>query len=223
MGSSGEHRPLRHTSARPSFSGTRAGAAAPGDDIEEGKGAFKKPPPMVVGAAARLIFAVAPDEARVRSHFGNREIGETTDIFISPVMQVDLVPDANFEFTSRSTARIPLGPDRRATWHWDVIPKKRGKFILTAKVQVFRDGEPVDEYDAYVDVKVRVGRNETVKAEIGFWKMVGEEFTGLFDTWQKTLLALAALIGAGFAVIKVIKSRGAAATGRPPRARRRSG
>lgn len=166
---------------------------------------------MVVGSAARLVFAVAPDAARIRSALGNREVGETTDIFISPVMQVELVPDANFDFIARSKARIPLGLDRRATWLWDIIPKKRGKFVLTAKVQVFRDDVPVDDYDSSVDVSVRVGRGDAVKEEFGFLKMLGEEFGGLFGTWQKTLVALAALIAAGFAVWKVIKSRGAAA------------
>ena len=184
-------------------------ADEPDEWIKPGKGAFRQPPPMLVGAASRLTFAVGANEAAVGAALGNRPATEASDISISPVMQVDLVPDGNFDFLARSDARQEIGADQRATWHWDVTPKRRGNFTLTAKVQVFRNGRAVDAYDSYVDVRVRVGRKEAVKEEIGFLKMIGDELKGLFSTWEGTFTALGLMLIAAFGVWKVMKTRGA--------------
>ena len=124
-------------------------------------------------------------------------------------MRVTLLPDPNFSVDPQTPAEQRIGLDKRASWHWNVSPKtKAGLFTLVARVQILDDGEVVDDYTRRVDVKVTVGGRQRVAEDIGFLKTIGEALGGLFSSWQVTLAAFAGLIGAAFAVWKVIKSRG---------------
>lgn len=165
---------------------------------------------MEVGSWYRLEFLVAPDARGIAIEAEGRETTVAGDIFISPVMRVSLLPDENFSVAAQTPTEQKIGLDGRASWHWNVSPKtKSGAFTLVAHVQVLNEGEVVDDYTRRVDLRVTVGRRQGIKEEIGFLKMVGEELGALFNSWQKALVALAALIAAGFTVWKVIRNRGA--------------
>ncbi len=125
-----------------------------------------------------------------------------------------------------------IGLDRTANWKWKVKPIKGGPHKLHAQVEILvrgpdgqlvngPDGTPktLDSYDRYVAIKVEVGTGRGFMNALRNAADAGDLLGTLFRSWEKTLLALAALITAlGAVLMAVRKLRG---TKRPGRRRKK--
>lgn len=187
--------------------------ALPGDIIQPGRGAFVDTGAMEVGRWYTAEFIVAPTEAALAEEGGDLPLVRSQPVFTSPYMRVRLVPDRNFEFEPRTPELQPTGLDRSASWQWNVKPLNKGDHWLTAKVEVLArkpDGTltSIDDYTRRVSVKVEVGTWESFLTALRNASSLGEVFEALFRSWERALLALAALLTAGFVVLRVVRSRG---------------
>ena len=211
------HRPTlsRPTPARLARPATRASAtplssqlepAPPGegpadDGVEQGVAAFVKPPPMTVDHWYVVEFAASPSEAKLHEETEGQQLTAPTHVFVAPMMRVTLLDNPAFEIKPKGSAEQATGLDKTATWLWDVRPKSSDASALEARVEVLRkkaDGsfETIESYTRKVDVTVQVGKMKRTLAAIDDASTLGSKLTGLFGTWQKTIAALVALIGA---------------------------
>lgn len=197
-----------------------ANASDPSDDaVAQGTGAFIEPDDMEIGDWGRIEFIVgagetaAAQESAVSQEAGGKELASKQQVYVSPSMRVTLQEDPSFEIRAVGESLKKLGLDQAATWQWNVKPLTDGERELTAKVEVHRinpDGsaETLDEYTRRVEVRVRVGTWQGFMNALTNASSLGDALGTLFRSWEKTLLALAALLVAAFTVAKVIKSRG---------------
>ena len=102
-------------------------------------------------------------------------------------------------------AVLPTGADRSATWQWNIVPKRDGKHTLSALVEVLRrnpDGSytTTESKNRHVSLEVEVGTWQGFLTALNNAASLGDVLATLFNSWGKTLGALAALIAAIFGV-----------------------
>lgn len=216
-------------SVRPPAASLNGGTAtspvsgSPNDDAEKGFGAFRPLDDMEVDNWYTVEFFVAPSKTGLAEEAEGRELTAPSPIWVGRWMRVTLLKDPSFEIRAKTDAEKPTGRDRQASWQWDVRPLTGGERTLYAKVEVLKrnaDG-------SFETIETRT-RQVAVKVEVGTWRgflialknaaSLGEALSTLFAAWEKTLLALAALITAlGGLLVAVRKLRGK----KPARRRRR--
>ncbi len=199
-----------------------------------GLGAFVKPPVWKVGNSYSLEFVVGQNEAGLQSVSEGRERTTARSIWMAPTMRVTLDPNPNFEIAPQNPGQEiqDLSPERTAAWFWNVKPLKPGKFTLVARVEALQrgaDGELLKGPDGKlrsrmyppktVDVQVRVSGKAKVEGAIEDASWFAKALGGMFESWQKMLGTLAALIAAAgtvWAAIRKLQSKPV----RPSRRRR---
>jgi len=206
----------------------------PGDESEEGLGAFRQLPDMEVDNWYTVEFFVAPegegalkDEGLARES-GNADLTDPAFVYVAPAMRVTLKDDPTFEIRPKSDAVVITGPDKSATWLWNVKPLTGGERSLYATVEVLQrnpDGSLKKNADGSYVASMPKTRSASVEVKIGTWRgfmialqnaaSLGDVLTTLFAAWQKTLLTLAALILAGWGVVRAIKGRAPSETQEP--------
>lgn len=173
--------------------------------VEEGVGAFVKPPPMQADRWYVIEFVAGPTEQKIRAETEGQDLTAPTRIYVGKWMRVTLLDDPAFEIKRKSPTtgkgEQQTGLDKTATWLWDVRPNVGGPHSLKAEVEVLSknaDGsfERIDGYTRKVDVTVKVGALKETLGAIDQASTIGEKLTKLFGTWQKTIAALVALLGA---------------------------
>ena len=185
----------------------------PGDmpaQAQQGRGAFVDPGDMSVEAWHRLEFAVGPNEAALAEEVEEQELTRSRQIFVAPLMRVTLQPHPNFEIRPESPDVQETGADRTASWQWSVKPLAGGAQSLVARVEVLerqQDGtlRAADTYTRRVEVRVRVGTWRGFLNALREASNFGDVLATLFRSWEKTLLALTALIAAGVALWAAIR------------------
>ena len=127
---------------------------------------------------------------------------ESQSIVIARGMRVTLLNNPAFKTKARSASEQDLGEDMTGTWLWDVTPLIGGKHELQAQVEIMQInpdgsfGRALDTSKRWVEVTVTVdGVTKAIKV-IDTASNFGEKLTALFGTWQKTIGALVALLGA---------------------------
>ena len=177
---------------------------------EQGRGAFVAPGDMELENWHRVEFVVGRDDAALAEESEDQELTASRAIYVAPLMRVRLLPDPNFEIKAQSPATQPTGADRAASWQWSVRPLRGGTHSLVALVEVLEkhpDGSEttVETYKRRIAVKVRVGTWKgflnALKGAAGLGDLLGT----LFRSWEKTLLALTALIAAAAALWATIR------------------
>lgn len=191
-----------------------ANAVAPADEApaadhaEKGFGSFKELDDMEVDNWYTVEFFVAPDKEALKeeAEVPAEELTAPTSIYVAPLMRVTLLNDPGFEIRAKTDAVQTTGRDRRASWQWDVKPLTDGERTLYAKVEVLKRNP-----DGSLEATETRTRHVAVKIEVGTWAgflialknaaSLGDVLTTLFASWEKTLGALALLIGAFGGVI----------------------
>jgi len=184
------------------FTDPQPGAPAEGpdeSDVQEGVAAFVKPPPMEVDRWYVVEFVAGPSEQKIREETEGQQLTAPTRVFVAKMMRVTLLDNPAFEIKAKGSTEQATGFDKTATWLWDVRPKTADAKALQAKVEVLRklpDGgfETIESYTRKVDVTVRVGAFNNTLGAIDNASTIGNKLTGLFNSWQKTVAALVALI-----------------------------
>ena len=199
-------RTATRSSAIPSSSQSQSQPAPPpegpaDDGVEQGKAAFNVPPPMEVGHTYQIEFVAGPTDELIRAETEGRALTQARDVLVGRKMRVVLLPSSSFTIKPLSDAEQLTGLDKTATWQWEVTPKDADATELKARINVFRqlpDGSfaEVDGYNRTVPVKIQVGKMKRTLAAIDDASTLGSKLTGLFGTWQKTIAALVALLGA---------------------------
>lgn len=179
--------------------------------IEPGLAAFRKPQPMQVGAYYPILFVAGPNEQSLSEETEGAALTHRRKIFVGPYMQVTLLPDPNFRVKPRTQALQATGADLTTTWEWNVEPLTDGDHVLTAQVDVMRPSprggySTYDSYTRDVAIHITVGSWTAFVEAMRNATSVGDLFGTLFRSWQKTLLAFAAVIVAGFGVPAAIRS-----------------
>lgn len=174
-------------------------------DYLKGRGAFSKLPELVVGRSYPLMFVVGPTEDALADEAGGVGLATSHMVYVAPVMRVTLLPNTNFDTKAVTSADQRTGPDKSATWQWNILPKRDGEHTLSALVEV-RQQNPDGSYTT-IESK---NRHVSLEVEVGTWQgfmtalqnaaSLGDVLTTLFNSWGKTLGALAALIAAIFGV-----------------------
>jgi len=201
---------------------------APTADAEKGRGAFVKPGDMELDNWHRLEFVLGRNDAALVEESEDQELTASRAIYVAPLMRVTLLPDPNFEIKAQSPATQPTGADRAASWQWSVRPLRGGSHALVALVEILErqpDGSltTVDNYKRRVPVKVRVGTWKGFLNALRNAAGLGDALGTLFRSWEKTLLALTALIAAAAALWAAIrKLKGGSEPRRARRAARRN-
>jgi hypothetical protein len=185
--------------------------------VEKGVGAFVQPPPMEVGSWAKVEFLVAPKEKGPGDLSGGTLEGEAQGkplaapgtVFIAAQMRVTLSSDPNVRITAQSKDVQPTGLDKSATWQWNVMPLTSGEHELSAQVDPLDSkGNARDSYTRYVTVHATATIGQRAKQSAESATTAGDIVAKLMRSWEGALLALAALIGALFLVIRTVKNRG---------------
>lgn len=181
--------------------------------VEPGRGAFLRPEDMEIGHWYTIEFLVGPDENAVAQEAEGMPITEARPVFVSSSMRVTLLDDGNFEIRPKRDALQQTGADKTASWQWNVRPLTDGDHSLHARIEILKrkpDGsyETLDDYTRRVSVRVRVGTWEGFLNALRNAATLGDVLGTLFRSWEKTLLALGALLIAGFGVRRIIQARG---------------
>jgi hypothetical protein len=181
--------------------------------VRKGLGAFVDPGDMEIDNWVTVEFVVGPDTAAITEETEGQPLTTPHPVFLSETMRVTLLPDPNFEIRPQSAAVQDTGPDMTATWQWKVKPSHGGNATLYAKVEV-----GTRQPDGSLAVARTYTRRVAVHVKVGTWKgflnalrnasTLGEVLNTLFSAWEKTLLALAALIAAASGVWMAIKKWG---------------
>jgi len=133
-------------------------------------------------------------------------------IYVAPVMRVTLLPNPDFDVQAKTSAIQVIGNDLASTWLWSVRPHKGGNEMLDALVEVGRmNGNQfvaADSYTRHVPVRVKVGTWKGFLNALQNASTLGDAFATLFKSWDKTLIALTALIGAIGGLIVAIRKFG---------------
>src|SRR5205085_9323013 len=142
----------------------------------------------------------------------DQELKGEKPIYVAPVMRVTLLPNPDFEVREKTQAIQATGNDLAATWLWSVKPLKGGDETLAANVEVGRmNGKEfvaADSYTRHVPIRVRVGTWKGFLNALAQASSLGDVLTTLFKSWEKTLIALAALIVAVGGVVFAIRKFG---------------
>lgn len=154
---------------------------------------------MEVDHWTEVEFAASPSEDKLHEETEGQKLTASTRVFVAPMMRVTLLDNPAFEIKPKGNPEQATGLDKTATWLWDVRPKNADAKSLEARVEVLRklaDGsfETIESYTRKVDVTVRVGGLKHALAAIDDASTVGDKLTGLFNSWQKAVAALVALI-----------------------------
>lgn len=206
-------RPANHALAAVSTSTAFSGVAAEGAELGvaegppeesgllDGVAAFVQPPPMEIGKWYVIEFVAGPDKRRITEEAEDRTLTRERRIYVGNLMRVRLLKDKAFEITPKSDEEQETGADKTATWSWNVKPLASGKQTLQAEVDVIgrkADGTigKIDGVTRRVDIEVKVNRMDEALGAIDHASNIGDKLTGLFSSWQKTIAALVALLGA---------------------------
>ena len=181
-------------------SAVTAEAAALG--VEAGVAAFVRPPPMEVGKFTVIKFVAGPSEQAIGAETEGAALTASTAVYVAKAMRVTLIPNSSFEIKASTEAKQTTGLDKTATWLWDVKPLDDRTRTLEAEIEIYAlndddsFGRRLERYTRQVEVEVRVGKMTRAIGAIDDASTIGEKLTGLFGTWQKTIAALVALLGA---------------------------
>lgn len=157
---------------------------------------------MEVGKFTVIKFVAGPSEEDIRTQTEGAALTASTAVYVAKAMRVTLLPSPSFEIKARTKAEQISGLDKTATWSWDVKPLNDDARKLEAEIKIFAlnddgsFGAELDNYSREVEVEVRVGKMTRAIGAIDDASTIGEKLTGLFGTWQKTIAALVALLGA---------------------------
>jgi len=169
--------------------------------LQDGVAAFVQPPPMEIGKWYVVEFVAGPDKQKIVEEAEDRTLTRERRVYVGNVMRVRLLKDKAFEITPKSDEQQETGADKTATWSWNVKPLASGKQALQAEVDVIgrkADGTmgKIDGVTRRVEIEVKVNRMDEALGAIDQASTVGDKLTGLFSSWQKTIAALVALLGA---------------------------
>lgn len=177
-----------------------AEAAAQG--VEAGVGSFAKPDPMEVGKWTKIKFSVGQTEQDVRDQAPDAPLAGATAVYVAKAMRVTLVPNASFVIKATSDRDQITGMFKTASWTWEVKPLNDHSKVIEADIKIFElnddrsFGRFIHGYPKTVPVEVHVDEVTRTLGWIDTASIVGTKLTGLFGTWQKTIGALVALLGA---------------------------
>ena len=179
-------------------------------ELLKGRGAFTHPEDMFVGRSYPLEFVVGPTEAAIVEEAGGLKLAPSQMVYVAPVMRVTLLPDPNFKSSPATPAIQNTGADRSATWQWNVVPLRDGTQILHARVEVLRrmpGGKyaTVESKARHVEVEVKVGTVQGFINALRNAASLSDVLTTLFNSWGKTLGALALLITAVFGIPAAVR------------------
>lgn len=181
--------------------------------VEEGRGAFIQPRDLTVNQWETLEFIVGPDDPALSEEAEGRLLTQPRSIFVSSTMRVFLLDHPNFEIRAKTEAIQSTGMDATASWLWDVRPLTDGTHTLHARVEVLKrnpDGglDTLDAYTRRVSLRVKVKTWQGFANALQNASTAGDLFATLFRAWEKTLVALGALIAAGLALWAAISNGG---------------
>lgn len=182
-------------------------------DVEEGVGAFTELPDMEVDNWYIVEFSVAPDEVVLSNQTEGQELTSPKPIYVAPIMRVTLQSDPGIEIRPSTPQLARTGKDKAESWQWSVKPLTDGERTLYAKVEVLErlpNGEldTIDIYTRRVAAQVKVGTWKGFLIAIRNAASLGDALATLFASWEKTLIALAALIAAAGGVWLAIRKWG---------------
>ena len=209
-------RALSATSARSAARAPASASAAPATStdlpevtaegaalgVEEGVAAFVRPPPMEVGKFTAIKFVAGPSEQNIRTQTEGAALTAATAVYVGKAMRVTLLANPSFEIKARTKPEQTTGLDKTATWLWDVKPLNGEAKALEAEIEIFAlndddsFGRRLESYTRQVEVTITVGGMTRAIGAIDDASTIGEKLTKLFGTWQKTIAALVALLGA---------------------------
>lgn len=156
---------------------------------------------MEVGHSYPIEFVAGPTDELIRAETEGRALTPARTVLVGRKMKVVLLPNSSFEIKPLSDAEQLTLEDKTATWQWEVTPRNDDATELKARISVFRqlpDGSfaQVEGYNRTVPVTIHFGSVKRAVTFLDNARMFGEKLTGLFGTWQKTIGALVALLGA---------------------------
>lgn len=174
-------------------------------DYLKGRGAFTDLPDLIVGRSYPLMFVVGPTEKAIADEAGGVEMAASQTVYVAPVMRVTLLPNPNFDTEAETSAVQRTGLDRSATWQWNIVPRRDGEQRISALVEVLQpnpDGSytTLESKNRHVSLEVEVGTWQGFMTALQNAASLGDVLTTLFNSWGKSLGALAALIAAIFGV-----------------------
>ena len=170
--------------------------------VEQGVAAFVKPPPMEVGKFSVIKFVAGPNEAAIGAETEGEALTRSTSVYVAKAMKVTLLPNPSFEIKPATEAKQTTGMDKTATWLWNVKPLDDRSRALEAEIEIFAlndddsFGRRLERYTRKVQVEVRVGKMQRFSEAVDDGTTVADKLSKLFGSWQKTVGALVALIGA---------------------------
>lgn len=169
--------------------------------VEKGVAAFVTPPPMKVNVPRTIKFIAGPSQQALAAQ-KQGTLEESVDIYIGKGMQVKLFPNSSFKITPLSDARQLTLADKTAVWSWEVTPLNDKSDMLRAQVKVYAVnpdgsfGAEQENYERDVRVKIEVDKVQRFSDAMKDGSQIADGFTALFGSWQKTVGALVALLGA---------------------------
>lgn len=161
--------------------------------VEEGLGAFVKPPEVMrPNKWYKIDFIVAVNQGEMKTEADDENTTAPKKVYIAPTMRVTLQEDANFHMKMLTPEVQPLG--QAATWSWNVMALREGTFVLEAKVTP-QVGAKSKTYTRKVSVQVKVGPWERVLTDIDKGKSLGDKLQAFFTSWKGALVAFLAFLG----------------------------
>ena len=157
---------------------------------------------MEVGKFTVIKFVAGPSEQAIGAETEGAALTASTAVYVAKAMRVTLIPNSSFEIKASTESKQTTGLDKTATWLWDVKPLDDRTRTLEAEIEIYAlndddsFGRRLERYTRQVEVEVRVGKMTRAIGAIDDASTIGEKLTGLFGTWQKTIAALVALLGA---------------------------
>lgn len=178
------------------------GESAAAMGVEQGVAAFETPPPMNVGQFTTIKFVAGPSDAAIRAETEGAALTPTTAIYVGKAMRVTLLPNPSFEIKAASEAKQVTMIDKTATWLWNVKPLDNRSKVLEAEIEIFAlndddsFGRRLERYVRKVKVEVQVTKMQRFGEAVDGGTTVADKLSKLFGSWQKTIGALVALVGA---------------------------
>lgn len=170
--------------------------------VEQGVAAFVEPPPLEVGKFSVIKFVAGPSEAAIAAETEGVALTRSTAVYVAKAMKVTLLPNPSFEIKPATEARQTTGLDKTATWLWNVKPLDDRNQTLEAEIEIFAlndddsFGRRLERYTRKVEVDVRVGGMQRFSEAVDDGTTIADKLSKLFGSWQKTVGALVALLGA---------------------------
>ena len=170
--------------------------------VEEGVAAFATPPPMEVGKYTVIKFVAGPSEAAIRAETEGVALTQSTAVYVAKAMRVTLLPNPSFQIKPASEAKQTTDMDKTATWLWNVKPLNDQSKALEAEIEIFAlndddsFGRRLERYTRKVEVEINVGKMQRFSEAVDDSTTIADKLSKLFGSWQKTVGALVALLGA---------------------------